>query len=395
MLPNNNYYQLVKKINSRYNSCYIESFVCYLLNQFVEKNICIGLPKYTNSFNCNIKDFIYDISEEYEDVKNKDWFKTKRKLNLFKKINLYDNKEDDVKEQDNTQEINIKKTIEEKNHIQNIEEISNQLEIDEEIIKQNENENNDYFDNISECSDIELEEKIECVQFKEYPVHCIITEKLDYTLDELIDEHNYEICNDEWCSILFQTIFVLIILQDRLNLTHNDLHSSNIMFQKTDKEFIYFNIKGEKYKFKTYGKIVKIIDYGRSIFNFNNEWFMSDVFNYDGDAEGQYSYPNHKFFDLESSNPSINYSFDLVRLASTIHERLDENNKDILKLINKWMKDDFSNNIINHPDTFELYNHITKYCHNAKPEYVYKDKIFDDYKINQIPENQKDFTFYF
>ena len=53
----------------------------------------------------------------------------------------------------------------------------------------------------------------------------------------------------------------------------------------------------------------------------------------------------------------------------------------------KWMKDDFSNNIINHPDTFELYTHITKYCHNAKPEFVYKDSIFDDYKINKLPKN--------
>ncbi len=34
-----------------------------------------------------------------------------------------------------------------------------------------------------------------------------MTEKLEYTLDELIDEHEYEICNDEWCSILFQVIF--------------------------------------------------------------------------------------------------------------------------------------------------------------------------------------------
>ena len=397
LLPNNNYYKLIKKINTRYNSCYIETLISYLLGQLVEKHICIGVPKYYTSFNGSFKDFIFDISEEYEDIKNKDWFKEKRKLKLFEKIDLYDTKEESKEDSKEDIEEESKENIEEEtketkedNDIKNIDEIMDNLELDEEIDENNEmkgGENKDYFDNISECSDLELEEKVECVKFKEYPVNCLMTEKLEYTLDELIDEHNYEICNDEWCSILFQIIFTLIILQDKLKLTHNDLHSSNIMFQKTNKEFIYFNIKGEKYKFKTYGKIVKIIDYGRSIFNYENEWFMSDVFNYDGDAEGQYGYPNHKFFDLENANPSINFSFDLVRLSSTIHERLDSKNKPILKLINKWMKDDFSNNIINHPDTFELYTHITKYCHNAKPEFVYKDSIFEDYKINKLPQN--------
>ena len=52
--------------------------------------------------------------------------------------------------------------------VKNIEEIIDNLELDEEIdekidkdIKLKNDENKDYFDNISECSDLDLEEKVE------------------------------------------------------------------------------------------------------------------------------------------------------------------------------------------------------------------------------------------
>ena len=53
--------------------------------------------------------------------------------------------------------------------------------------------------------------------------------------------------------------------------THNDLHTNNIMFNKTEKKFINYYYNGKYYKVPTYGKIYKIIDYGRSIYKFKGK----------------------------------------------------------------------------------------------------------------------------
>ena len=53
------------------------------------------------------------------------------------------------------------------------------------------------------------------------------------------------------------------------------------MFEETDQEYLFYSIHKKHYKIKTFGKIVKIIDFGRGVVNFNNEWFMSDVFSLD------------------------------------------------------------------------------------------------------------------
>ena len=42
-------------------------------------------------------------------------------------------------------------------------------------------------------------------------------------------------------------------------------------------------------KFLTYGKIFKIIDYGRAIYNFRGNLICSDSFHKDGDAATQYN----------------------------------------------------------------------------------------------------------
>ena len=241
-------------------------------------------------------------------------------------------------------------------------------------------------DNISECSDIDFREKIDVVEFPLFPINASIMEKFEFTLDELLDDMDYDMCEDEWLSVLFQIVFNLMVAQKHYKMCHNDLHSSNIMFENTDITHLYYTVNGTHYKIKTYGKILKIIDFGRASFFYNNEWFISDVFSDEGDAEGQIEYPKTSHFNPENSHNPINYSFDLVRLATTIYERFDDNKK-LRKFLNKWMKDDFNDNVINLDDDFSLYIHISKYCHNAKPSKVICDPIFNIFTINKIPLN--------
>ena len=237
-------------------------------------------------------------------------------------------------------------------------------------------------------SDMSLDDSHEIlnfIRFKEFPVHINVIQNFKHTLDELLDEQEYEITEDEWLSILFQIIYSLIVAQKYYSFCHNDLHSSNIMFEPSSDEFLYYNIYGKIYKIKTFGKIVKIIDFGRGSFHFNNEWFLSNVFNSDGDADGQYTYPK-QHTNLDKTYKPVNYSFDLIRLATTIYERLDDFKK-IRKMLDKWMMDDFGDNVIDEPDDFDLYIHIARYCHNAVPLNVVKHRYFEQFTINKLPED--------
>ena len=40
---------------------------------------------------------------------------------------------------------------------------------------------------------------------------------------------------------LFQIIMILITYQKIFNFTHNDLHTNNVMFIKTDKKYLIIN----------------------------------------------------------------------------------------------------------------------------------------------------------
>ena len=86
-------------------------------------------------------------------------------------------------------------------------------------------------------------------------------EMMDGTLDNYIDKTDNNISETEWKSILFQICFGLAVAQKAYDFVHNDLHSSNIMFKNTNKEYLYFSFKGNYFRIPTCGKITKIIDF--------------------------------------------------------------------------------------------------------------------------------------
>ena len=99
-----------------------------------------------------------------------------------------------------------------------------------------------------------------------FPVQIICLEKLDNTLDSLLDDEENEMDVDEWKSCLFQICISLIVYQKMFNFTHNDLHSNNVMYIETEKKYLNYRYKNKLYRVPTFGKIYKIIDFGRSIY---------------------------------------------------------------------------------------------------------------------------------
>ena len=50
------------------------------------------------------------------------------------------------------------------------------------------------------------------------------------------------------------------------------------MYTSTKLEYIYYKLNNIYFKVPTYGKIFKIIDFGRAIITYNNKVYMNDVY---------------------------------------------------------------------------------------------------------------------
>ena len=231
-------------------------------------------------------------------------------------------------------------------------------------------------------------------EINNFPTQIICLEKLDNTLDSLMEDEEYELTKAEWASCLFQIIMTLIVYQNIFDFTHNDLHTNNIMFIKTDKKFLNYKYKGEYYKVPTFGRIFKIIDFGRSIYKYSGQQMCSDSFFKNGDAAGQFNF--YKFENTKKEKILPNKGFDLCRLACSIYDNfvdvdLDEIDKKnpIAVLINKWIKDDNNKNILyksngeeRYPD-FKLYKMITRKYTKNTPDMALKESLFNSYKSSK------------
>ena len=173
----------------------------------------------------------------------------------------------------------------------------------------------------------------------------------------------------------------LYYYQEKYSFTHNDLHTGNIMYKTTTKEFLYYKVKDKLFKVPTFGKIYKIIDFGRAIFNYNDTIFCSDAFNRGEDADTQYNC--EPFYNDKKSRIEPNFSFDLCRLGCSMFdffiEAMDEidelvETNPIIALIVEWCQDDNFKSVLyrkngeeRYPE-FKLYKMIARKVHKHTPE---------------------------
>ncbi len=228
---------------------------------------------------------------------------------------------------------------------------------------------------------------------KEMPTQVVFIEKCDNTFDSLL-ENNIRI--EELESAIFQVIVILYTYQKIYQFTHNDLHTNNIMYIHTDVPYLYYKIMGQTYKIPTFGKIYKIIDFGRAIYTVNDKLICSDSFSVNGTAHTQYNF--EPFYNPNKPILTPNYSFDLCRLACSMLDFIidDLNDIDTFKtvpiynLIISWIYDDSGTNILykrngeeRYPD-FKLYRMIARIVHNHLPEKQFSHECFEKFKIEHI-----------
>ena len=440
------------KISDENNSSYVDSFFCYLSSQLLNKYKIVNCIDFYGSFLGLKKNYKINIIDDIEYLVESDYF-NKNQNKLFRMedyshliykpklapITILNNEEitidlEDINSiDDNSLDVNlihdteidllpvsedISELTESNIHINNennetcssssscssrtSHSNSNDLnDSDISSINSNEEKETDNLEengsinsssNESNCSDIE--EEMLFVTFDEFPVQLIFLECCDGTLDSLI-LNNDELPHEEIFAALMQIIMTLLIYQKTFSLTHNDLHTNNVMYIKTNLKYLYYKYKNKTYQVPTFGRIYKIIDFGRAIYKINGKLICSDSFKNGNDAATQYNM--EPYFNDKKPCLEPNFSFDLCRLSCSMFDYfVDEINdvKDLsvceplIKLITEWCLDDsgvnvlYKNTGVERYPNFKLYKMIARLVHNHTPEAQLERNEFKKYLIS-------------
>jgi hypothetical protein len=271
---------------------------------------------------------------------------------------------------------------------------SSPCEIDLSLDEQELSDKSDQSDVSSRSSYTDEDEEDEIYAYiKNFPIQMICQEKCQGTLDQLFEDEEIDFCVDEETgpALMMQVIMILITLQKAFDFTHNDLHTNNIMYVDTDKEYLYYKYNNQYYKVPTYGKIMKIIDFGRAIYKFKGNQYCSDSFAVGGDAYTQYNF--EPFYNPKKPTIMPNPSFDLCRLGCSIYDFIiddedkEEEMDEFQQTIRRWCCDDNGKNVLyksngeeRYPD-FKLYKMIARNVHKLVPKDELEQPVFKKYKM--------------
>ena len=229
--------------------------------------------------------------------------------------------------------------------------------------------------------DVETEddEPFAWATFENVPVQVTVMEKCSGTLYDLLIKEQDSEKHYAWMA---QIVFALAFAQRTFAFTHNDLHGNNVMYVETTKPVLYYSHAGVHYVVPTYGYLLKIIDFDRGIGSVrlvglkDPKIFMSDQFAHTEEAGGQYNVA--PFYHPKYQTVKPNPSFDLVRLATSLFWDLFPNGpkydeylqNPLYKLFMRWLTLPDGNSILffkNNPKVdrymgFNLYKAIARYC---------------------------------
>ena len=412
-----------KTIHSPHNYAYVDNCFYYLTSTLKKKGFIHGMDVY-DSYVCIKKDVEINIADDFEYICDTKFFNDKLN-NLFR---FKDNSISDILKNKGTEKDSIE--ISEENIDLDIETLEIESLNESQELDVSELEDSDIKEinelSGSECSEIkdsdselsytdeeeedsdeyeteseeEIEEDIEpqelLLVIKEMPVQVVSIEKCENTLDSLLEKNDVRM--EELESAMFQVIVMLYTYQTIFKFTHNDLHTNNIMYVNTDLEFLSYKINGICYKIPTFGKIYKIIDFGRSIYTVNDKVLCSDSFSEHGMAHTQYNFG--PFFNPKKPLLEPNYSFDLCRLGCSILDFIIDELDDIDKfrkipiydLIISWIYDDNGTNILykkngddRYPE-FKLYKMIARIVHNHTPLKQLDHECFKKYVSTHLSD---------
>jgi len=439
-----------RKLENPMNQAYVDGLANYLVGQLTERNISPHFCLSFGSYRGIAELYRFNITDEFESYRKYKAFWDRKRAGVF---NLYMNRSNKEKDGYTDEElegllhtpksslrssyfsyktptsahssINSSISYEDAGELLNEPLAESLVELEEvqPSFSETYNENLELpmeEESIETESEDEDESGIEMyAEFKEYPVLLIFQERMEGVLDTMLEDEELVGAlegTDEWelrwTAWIFQIIAALCAAQGALGFTHNDLHTNNIVWSNTDIEYLYYIARdGTVWKIPTYGKLLKLIDFGRGIYRVGDTWFLSDDYDVGGDAEGQYNcfslvkpgsneplmYPNPSFDLCRFSVSSIECLFstkpDELPDGRVLSQESDwtvrETKSELWNLLWSWLiKDDGSNvlhdkdGVERYPD-FDLYKEITSHVHGAKPQDQLRKNIFEKFIVSR------------
>jgi hypothetical protein len=397
------------KIQDPCNQAYVEAMATYALNKLRVSGVSPHFNHFYGSFCARAETYRFNINDDYSSFRNTRWFWNGTEKGLYKLA--VKNTEDKPVPEEVLRDILTKPeyTDDESNEL-----TDEELECDDDGTLESASLGSKSFASSDEEDDEDDEQYVVYSDIPNFPVMLILTELNKNTMDSLLDADKH-VCKPGsaewetmWSAWIFQVIAALCVMQKVFGMTHNDLHTNNVVWNETTEEFLYYkDTHGSTWKVPTYGKIFRLIDFGRSIFTINGKIIISDDFRQGNDAEGQYN------FKPLNPKPNVevppNVSFDLARLAVSLFEAIfptkpvDSDSRAILSeeeglvvretvsplynCIWSWMVDDDDKNVLMEPDgserfpDFDLYKHIAAKVHGAEPAAQIHKMPFSQFKM--------------
>jgi len=407
------------KLQNPNNAAYVGALISSVLSE----SGCQHFPKVYGVFTGVSQNHTIDISDDYEDLCERSWFA--QNIGKTFELKLVDHLNGGFS---HTRSARISLQLGEEIELGNVEELETENVdsgmadlkiISSEIDDASSETSNDtsistsYIFNIESCDCDEedreiMEEEPESgdsfawATFSNVPVQITIMEQCTGTLFELMTK---ETETEKQLAWLTQVMFALAYAQRNFGFVHNDLHSNNIMYVPTEKEYLYYNLAGTLYKVPTYGYLIKIIDFERGLSSIritgmkDSKFFMSDHFSVNDEAGGQYNY--QPFYNPKFKEVKPNPSFDLVRLATSLFwdffpegpSSEEYSRNPVFMLFKKWLTlEDGTSILFGKEDPrhdryhgFTLYKAIARYCKDTaipKKELV-NLKMF--YEVQSVP----------
>lgn len=467
------------KLHSHNNQAYVDTVANFVLSRFRELDLTPHCVYYYGSTTGISNKYQYNISSEYDTYRQCKWFwkgmrTHKARLTVIRgeldeeEVNNFDEMykeittcpfdENDDKDNDSITEIELEPIISTSDPVVETDDLESVKSINFDNIEEDTDNSKDIFElnkkaakailkvadtkssNVSDIlsdsesssdtesdyteSTVEIDVDI-CLEIPNMPVIMIYQEAQDGVLDDLLDEDDIDghkrgtqSWESRWIAWMFQVVAALTFLQKAICFTHNDLHSNNILWRKTDKRFLYYRTNdGTTWRVPTFGKIFSIIDFGRSIFRLGNHLWISDDHWPDQDAGEQYNFG--PFFDRSKPKNSPNPSFDLCRLAISLIDglwdekppkkkgrgvgiiseegswKMYETNSQLFNLLWSWTINDAGQTVYEDKDRnekyegFELYIRIAHDVHKSIPRDQLHKSIFNQFKWKQAtPTNE-------
>jgi hypothetical protein len=405
--------KVYSKIHDPHNQAYVDAVACYMLSKFREADHSPHFSLFYGSYLAIAKEYYYNITEDFPDMRFEGWFWRKRAQGIFKLLGFQRNhplKDDDPlleqpddlsdSESDDSGSESIKDLNTDKVSVD--EESLHSASISTMSTEESESGSGSGSDESYESRDSIGKDITLFAALSDFPTMLIFLEANKNTMDSLLEDDStdldarigtpeWEAC---WSAWIFQVVAALCQVQSLWAMTHNDLHSNNILWTPTDKPFLYYKTRdGRQWKVPTYGKIFRIIDFGRAIYTHNGTLSISDDYWPDNDAGSQYNFG--PLYDPSEPRVYPNPSFDLCRLSVSIMEALfleipadkeggailsseldrvqHETTSDLFNVLWGWLIDDDGRNVLWDADQserypgFDLYQIISKKVKGAVP----------------------------